>query len=127
MSHTEIRVLRISMALIWLITGALSFGLYPVEDSLVLLQGLPLPREGLLLVLYGGALFDVVMGLLALAWPRRVLWQAQIALVLLYTVLATVLVPEYWLHPFGPLLKNIAVLALLWMLCRHQKPAGAKA
>jgi hypothetical protein len=36
---------------------------------------------------------------------------AQLATIALYTVLATVALPALWLDPFGPLLKNAAVLA----------------
>jgi len=35
---------------------------------------------------------------------------AQVAAMLLFTVLATVAVPVAWADPFGPLLKNVAVL-----------------
>ena len=121
MSDLERKVCRYVLATIWLVTGALSFGLYPLEDSLVLVQGLQLPREIAVLTVYAGALLDVVMGALTLAYPRRVLWLSQMAVIGVYTLLATLLVPQYWLHPFGPLLKNLAVLALLWLLCRHDE------
>jgi hypothetical protein len=44
--------------------------------------------------------------------PRRtrLVGMAQIAVMLLFTALATVAVPEAWADPFGPLLKNAAVL-----------------
>ena len=74
---------------------------------------------------YAGALLDLVMGLATLFFARRLLWLAQMAVILTYTLLATALVPEYWLHPFGPLLKNLAVLALLWLLYRHDEGARA--
>ena len=119
MNHFDHRISRYALAAIWLVTAALSFGLYPVENSLLLVEDLGLPRSGLLFVVYAGAALDLVMGVLTLAWPRRVLWLLQIAIIALYSLLATVLVPEYWLHPFGPLLKNLAVLALLWLLYRH--------
>lgn len=124
MVNGEWRVARFALAAIWLVTGALSFGLYPIEDSLLLVQDLQLPREFALLVIYGGAALDVLMGLLTLAWPRRALWLGQIGVIVLYSLLATLLVPEYWLHPFGPLLKNLAVLAVLWLLYRHEGRGG---
>ena len=45
--------------------------------------------------------------------PRRtrLVGAAQIATTLLFTVLATMAAPAAWADPFGPLLKNIAVLA----------------
>ncbi len=35
----------------------------------------------------------------------------QIAVMLLFTVLATIAAPQAWADPFGPLLKNFVVLA----------------
>ncbi|HEY0963493.1 MAG TPA: DoxX-like family protein [Pseudomonadales bacterium] len=119
MTSTDLRVLRGVLATIWLVTAALSFGVYPIEGSLQLVAGLGLPRQWSLQVVYAGAALDLVLGLLTLAWPVRALWLFQGAVIVTYSVLATLLVPEYWLHPFGPLLKNLAVLALLWLLYRH--------
>jgi hypothetical protein len=33
-----------------------------------------------------------------------------------YTALITVFLPEFWLHPYGPLLKNLPMLAALALL-----------
>ena len=119
MDQVESRVVRLALAGIWLVTAALSFGLYPIDGSLELVAGLGLSRDMSLAVVYAGAALDLVMGVLTLAWPRRWLWLLQIVIIVTYSMLATVLVPEYWLHPFGPLLKNVAVLALLWLLYRN--------
>lgn len=119
MTATELRVVRSVLATIWLVTAVLSFGLYPIEDSLALVADLGLSRQWSLLVVYAGAALDLVMAVLTLALPLRALWLFQGAVIVTYSLLATLLVPEYWLHPFGPLLKNLAVLALLWLLYRH--------
>jgi hypothetical protein len=119
MTALERRVLRYALATIWLVTAVLSFGLYPMEDSLQLVANLGWSREWSLLAVYSGAAVDLLMGVLTLALPLRALWLFQGAVILTYSLLATLLVPEYWLHPFGPLLKNLAILALLWLLYRH--------
>jgi hypothetical protein len=52
----------------------------------------------------------------------RLLWIAQVVLILGYTLIITVRLPEFWLHPYRPLLKNLpmlAVLALLYTLERR--------
>lgn len=125
MTSTEMQVLRGVLATIWLVTAALSFGLYPIEGSLALVADLGLPRQWSLLVVYSGAALDLVMGVLTLALPLRALWLFQGAVIVTYSLLATLLVPEYWLHPFGPLLKNLAILALLWLLYRHDGTRNA--
>jgi hypothetical protein len=119
MTALELRVLRYVLATIWLVTAVLSFGLYPMEGSLQLVANLGWSRQWSLLAVYSGAAVDLLMGVLTLALPLRALWLFQGAVILTYSLLATMLVPEYWLHPFGPLLKNLAILALLWLLYRH--------
>lgn len=119
MPKTDVVILRSVLAFVWLVTAALTFGLYPVDDSLQLLQRVPLEKSGKLVLVYAGAMLDLAMGVLTLVWPRRLLWLGQLVVVAGYTVLATMLVPELWLHPFGPLLKNLAVLAVIWLLYRH--------
>jgi hypothetical protein len=68
-------------------------------------------------LLAGAVALDFALGLLTL-WPRRArwLWVAQIALVLVYTIIITVELPWLWLEPFGPVAKNIPILALLLLL-----------
>lgn len=115
-------VLRIALALMWIWTAVVSFGLYPVEDSYALLARVGLHGALAGVALYGAAFLDLVLGVLTLACParwRRPLWLAQLALVAGYTVLVTLFLPEYWLHPYGPVSKNLpilATLALLWAL-----------
>jgi hypothetical protein len=67
--------------------------------------------------LFGAALLDIAFGILILTMRRRgVLWLAQIAVVLAYTAIISVRLPELWLEPFGPVLKNLPILAALWLL-----------
>ncbi|HLL18449.1 MAG TPA: DoxX-like family protein, partial [Rubrivivax sp.] len=50
---------------------------------------------------------------------RRWVWLAQLALIAGYTAIITIFLPEYWLHPYGPISKNLpimAAIALLWWL-----------
>ena len=120
-------VLRVALALMWLWTAAVSFGLYPVQDSLALLARVGLQGTAAILALYGAALLDLVLGVLTLAAParwRRPMWLAQLALIAGYTLLITVYLPEYWLHPYGPISKNVPVAALIALLWALEPPAG---
>jgi uncharacterized protein YbjT (DUF2867 family) len=109
-------LLRLSIALVWIVTGLLSLGWYPVQDSLSLLAQLGLRGEAALFTLYGAALLDLLLGVATLVMPTAVLWRAQLGLVLLYTFIISVWLPGYWLHPFGPVLKNIPLIAVLMTL-----------
>jgi hypothetical protein len=74
------------------------------------------------LALYGAALLDLALGLgILLLQRRRWLWIAQIVLMLGYTAIITWRLPEYWLHPFGPILKNLPLLAALGLLLAFDK------
>lgn len=110
-------LLRYSVAAVWIVTGLLSFGLYPVADSLALLARLGLHGTVALVLLYGAATFDLLLGVAVLAWRRvPLLWAAQIGLILGYTALITWRLPDFWLHPFGPILKNLPMLAAILLL-----------
>ena len=113
-------VLRIALAALWVWTGIVSLGLYPVQDSLALLARVGLHGTAALIALYGAAALDIVLGVLTLLLPMRLrgwLWAAQLVLIAAYTVLITAFLPEQWLHPYGPVSKNLpvaAAIALLW-------------
>jgi hypothetical protein len=47
---------------------------------------------------------------------RRLLWLAQIALVMGYTLIISIALPEFWAHPYGPILKNLVLIAAMLLL-----------
>jgi hypothetical protein len=57
------------------------------------------------------------LGILTLAaGGSRLVWQVQFLLVLVYTAIITLRLPEFLAHPFGPIVKNLPILAILWLL-----------
>jgi hypothetical protein len=111
-------LLRLSIALVWIVTGVLSLGLYPVADSYALLARLGVTGALAAVLLYGAAALDLVLGVLTLTLRRQrhLLWLTQLGLILGYTALISWRLPEFWLHPYGPILKNIPMLAAIVML-----------
>ncbi len=110
-------VLRWSIVAVWIITAIVSFGLYPVEASYDLLARTGIPPLLQPLMLYGAASFDLLLGLgIAFLPRRRWLWLAQLALISFYTVVIAWKLPEFLLHPYGPLTKNLPMLAAIWLL-----------
>lgn len=115
-------VLRGTLALLWIWTAIVSFGLYPVEQSYGLLARVGLHGALATLALHGAAGLDLLLGVLTVWAPARwrpAVWLAQLALVAGYTLLITVFLPDQWLHPYGPVSKNLpimGVLAMLWAL-----------
>ncbi|WP_281004505.1 SDR family oxidoreductase [Noviherbaspirillum massiliense] len=115
-------MLRISIALVWIVTGIVSLGLYPVADSYALLARVGIHGALATVMLYGAALLDLGFGLgILLLRRRRWLWLAQMALILFYTAIISWKLPEFWLHPYGPLLKNLPMLAAIWLLLELEK------
>ena len=43
-------------------------------------------------------------------------WLAQLAVIIAYTAIITVWLPEFWLHPYGPVVKNLPVMVAIWLL-----------
>jgi uncharacterized protein YbjT (DUF2867 family) len=109
-------MLRLVLALLWIVTGLLSMCVYPVEGSLALLGHVGLEGSAARLAMYGAAMLDCLLGLATLFAPGRPLWRMQFLLVAAYTLIISIFLPQYWLHPFGPVLKNLPVLALLIVL-----------
>ena len=110
-------LLRVSVALVWIVTGIVSLGIYPVAESYALLARVGLTGALASLALYGAALLDLALGLgVLLMRRRRWLWRAQMLVIAAYTLIITIALPEFWLHPYGPVLKNLPLLAALLML-----------
>jgi uncharacterized protein YbjT (DUF2867 family) len=118
-------LLRISIALVWIITGIVSLGLYPVADSYALLARVGITGVLAPIMLYGAAAMDLLFGIATLVLKRRYwLWLAQLGAILFYTAIITWKLPEFWLHPYGPLLKNLPMLAAIWLLFEWEKDSG---
>src|SRR5829696_621188 len=110
-------LLRWSIAIVWITTGIVSLGLYPTSESYALLSRVGVSAAHAPILLYGAAALDLFLGFATLIMRRRRwLWIAQILLILGYTLIITLKLPEFWLHPYGPVLKNLPLLAALWLL-----------
>ncbi|MEJ2228709.1 MAG: SDR family oxidoreductase [Alphaproteobacteria bacterium] len=105
-------LLRISLALMWIATGLLSFGLYPLEKSYGLMAEIGLTGFPADMALFGAAALDTLLGaLLLIGWRPVAVGAVQLAAMAAFTLLAAWLPAEYWLHPFAPLLKNLPIAA----------------
>jgi len=110
-------ILRISIALVWIVTAFVSAFVYPVAASLELLARSGIPPALQPLMLYGASAFDLLLGLgILFIKRRRWLWLAQLGLIGFYTVVIAFKLPEFLVHPYGPLTKNLPMLAAIWLL-----------
>jgi hypothetical protein len=110
-------LLRAAVAIVFIATALLSLGLYPLDGSRALLAAAGLHGAIADVALYVGAALDLALGIaMLLPRTRSVAYLAAIALVLGYTACISIALPAYWLHPFGPVLKNLPILAALALL-----------
>lgn len=116
------RLLRLSLVAVWLLTAVASIVELDGQSRQVLAEaGIASPPWLVQLLIVGGAAADLAVGL-ALWWrPGRISYLAAFGLLLLMTAVATFLQPTLWLHPLGPLLKNLPIAALLWHLYGRTK------
>lgn len=120
-------VMRLSLSVMWIGTAVVSLWGYPRQDSLALLARTGLEGAWATAALWSAALLDLMLGLGMLLRPawRRTIYAAQAALVAAYTLMITAWLPEQWLHPYGAVLKNLPLLAMiacLWALDRGHGP-----
>jgi len=120
MKLTDLRLMRFTLATVWLATGIVSLWIYPTQDSLHLLARVGLHGAFATAALTLGAMLDILMGLLTFGVRNKLLWLIQAAVIVAYTIIITLWLPEFWQHPFGPLLKNLPMLVLLWLLYTNQ-------
>ena len=115
MSPQHRRLARASLVALWLGTAAVSVIGWP-GISRELLVGTPLPPAWHDGTIAAGAAADALLGLALWRWDRPLVYRACLALLALMTLVATVLHPALWLHPLGPLSKNLPTAALLLIL-----------
>jgi DoxX-like family len=118
MASPELRWLRLSLVFVWLWTAFASLWEWNGQ-SLALLSALPETWPGLKPTLIGaGAATDALLGVWLWWRPGRAAYGAALIGMGVMTVLATVVDPGWWLHPLGPLSKNVPIAAALLLLWR---------
>lgn len=122
-SVAQERLLRLSLVAVWLFTAVASIVELNGQSRQVLAAaGIASPQWLVQGLIVGGAAADLAVGIALWRWPGRASYAVALALMLVMTLVATVLQPGLWLHPLGPLLKNIPIAVLLWHLYRRAAP-----
>lgn len=110
-------MLRAVMALLW-IWSAITGWWWPREQTLGWLRACGIPADWTSQALAGACLLDISLAVLLMLRPRRWLWAAQALLVTFYSISLSIGMPEWWLHPYGALSKNLPILLMLIMMWR---------
>lgn len=110
-------LLRVSVAILWIATGIISAFLYPAEKSYELLAQVGITGWLAPAMLYGASFLDLLLGAAMLANYRiKLVATVQMMVIFIYSAIIAVKLPELWLHPFGPVAKNIPLLAATFLL-----------
>jgi len=115
---------RLSLSFLWMFTGISSaFFAKDIGYEVLANGGITGPLADISIL--SGSVLDGVIGIwLLLGWRLKICFLMQMAVIAAYTLLLTVIEPSYWLHPFGPLTKNIPVLVLIYYLYVEEGKLG---
>lgn len=101
-------LLRLSIAFIWIFSGIISLmpGTLPISIDLMTKSHIPHSLQPIILYLLSGV--DILLGLATLFnFKLLIVGVLQCFFIFIYTIFISFVLPEYWLHPFAPIAKNI--------------------
>jgi len=110
----------ITLSVIWVISGLSS--LLNIEQSreLISLIGLKVSLGDP--IIFIAAAGDIVLGIfLFLPRLRRWVIKLQISVIVIYSLIISIFIPLFWLHPFAPIIKNLAMVVLAFYLLIEDK------
>lgn len=108
-----LRTMHLSLIAVWLGTALISAIEHRGLSVQVLADAGVHDARWQTFLIWSGLLADLAMGLALWLQPGRKSYLAALLLMAAMTVLATALQPTLWLHPLGPLLKNLPIAAML--------------
>ena len=111
--HNLMKAAKYSLAFLWIFTGLTSIFLSP-EIGYELLANADITGSIADIAVYAGGILDIVLGLwLITSVKTQLCCIIQVAVIAAYTVLLTFIDASFWLHPFGPITKNIPIIVLI--------------
>ncbi len=103
-----------SLVFLWVFTGFTSIVLNP-KFGVEILSSAGITDLDADIVLYAGGVLDIFLGLWLLSkYKLKFCCGVQVVVILIYTTLLTWIEPNYWIHPFGPITKNIPIIVLIF-------------
>jgi len=110
----------ILLGLIWIMSGLVSMINLEQSRELVGLVGIDSDLGDVFI--FGGAVMDIALGVLMwFSRLRRWVIYLQIIVMVVYSIIISIFLPVYWLHPFAPVIKNFAVLMMALYILTEEK------
>jgi len=125
MNHTEkinkaALIARYSLAFVWISTAVVSVIISP-QIGLEILSDAGVTEQVSIFLIYAGSLLDATLGIWLLSGKAtRLCYLLQFLVIFGYSLLLSLLAPSFWLHPFAPVIKNVPILALIFLLYQIQ-------
>ena len=114
----DLGLLRFGLIFVWLATAFVSvWELHGQSLQLLTSAGIDDRRLSFVLIL-GGAGLDAAFGFAMWVKPGRTVFLAALGTLVVMTLAVTAIAPALWLHPLGPLTKNVPIAVALWVLAR---------
>lgn len=115
---------RLSLSFLWIFTGLTSLFFNP-ETGYEILHSANITGDYAVFLIYAGSLVDILIGIWLLqSRLLKVCYLIQICIIVVYMLLLSFIDFSYWLHPFGPVTKNIPILVLIFILFKNDKSGG---
>lgn len=112
---------RVSLAILWVFTGITS-EFFAKDIGFEVLSSAGITGQFASVLISLGSLADVVVGLWVLFGVKlRLCYLVQMVLIVGYSILLSFIAPDFWLHPFGPITKNIPILVFIYYLYQEQR------
>jgi len=110
---TLIKAAKYSLAFLWVFTGLTSMYFSP-EIGYEILANAKITGSLADTAIYAGGILDIVLGLwLMTSFKPKLCCIVQVLVITVYTVLLTFIDASFWLHPFGPIIKNFPIIVLI--------------
>jgi len=107
---------KYSLAFLWVFTGLTSIYFSP-EIGYEILASANITGSMADFSVYAGGALDIVLGLWFLTSVKtKLCCIVQVAVIALYTAVLTFIDASFWLHPFGPVTKNIPIVVLILLI-----------
>ena len=114
----DLSLLRSGLIFVWLVTAFTSmWELHGQSLQLLTSAGIHNRTLAFMLIL-GGAGLDAAVAFAILIKLGRTVYLAALGTMFAMTLAATAIAPARWLHPLGPLTKNVPIAVALWVLAR---------
>ena len=113
---------KLSLSFLWIFTGITSLYFSP-EIGYEILAGGGVTGFSANALLISVSVLDIILGIWVLTHINlKWCYIIQLATIILYSILLSFIAPDFWLHPFGPITKNLPIIALiLFMLIAENK------